>query len=221
MRIIVVEDNHVLAQGIASALTQLGAAVDIIGDGIEAQEILATQHYDLIVLDVMLPGCDGLSLLAWLRKKGIESQVLILTARDQLSDRVQGLDQGADDYLTKPFELVELQARCRALLRRAHGQKAPIIEIDGFAYDTIHRSVSYQGQVLHIPKRETSLLHLFLTHIGQVISKEQIVERLANFEMSLTDNNVELYVSRLRKKISDTSLKITTIRGIGYILEKK
>ncbi len=220
MRVLVVEDNVALADGIASALTQLGLAVDVLGDGIEADEVLRTQDFDAVVLDLNLPGCDGLEVLQNLRARQSNTQVLILTARDQIEDRVQGLDLGADDYLTKPFELIELEARIRALLRRVSGQKSPVVTVGQLNFNSVSRTAHVNEQPLDLPKREFCLLELFVTKIVQVISKEQIADGLANFDEEITPNAVELYVSRLRKKLKETGLNIKTVRGLGYLLEK-
>ncbi|MDV7340224.1 response regulator transcription factor [Terasakiella sp. A23] len=220
MRVLVVEDNIALADGIASALAQLDLAVDVLGDGVEADEVLRTQDYDVVVLDLNLPGCDGLEVLRNLRARQTNTQVLILTARDQIEDRVQGLDLGADDYLTKPFELIELEARIRALLRRVSGHKSPVVQVGKLQFNTVSRLAQVDGQVLDLPKREFCLLELFVAKIGQVISKEQIADGLANFDDEITPNAVELYISRLRKKLKETGLNIKTVRGLGYLLEK-
>lgn len=219
MRVLVVEDNVALADGICSALTQLGFAVDVLGNGLEADEVLRIQDYDAIVLDLNLPGCDGLEVLKNLRARRDNTQVLILTARDQVHDRVQGLDLGADDYLTKPFELVELEARIRALLRRT-GEKSPVVQIGNLQFDSVSKTAQIDGVSLDLPKREYNLLELFISKTGQVISKEQIADSLANFDDEITPNAVETYVSRLRKKIKPGGLNIKTVRGLGYLLEK-
>lgn len=219
MRVLVVEDNVALADGISAALSHLGLAVDVIGNGLDADEILRVQTFDAVVLDINLPGCDGLTVLRQLRARGNNTQVLILTARDQVEDRVQGLDLGADDYLTKPFELLELEARVRALLRRT-GEKSPIIQIANLKFDSISKTAQIDGTPLDLPKREFNLLELFISKTGQVINKEQIADSLANFDDEITPNAVETYVSRLRKKVKPAGLNIKTVRGLGYLLER-
>jgi len=219
MRVLVVEDNAALANGIAQSLEALGFAVDMIGDGQEADSILKTQHYDLIVLDMNLPNCDGAEILRNLRGYNMATQVMILTARDQVEDRVKGLDLGADDYMTKPFELEELEARVRALARRVSGHRSPQVQLGMLNFDTVARVASVRGEVLTLPKRELSLLEIFLTHKGKVISKEKIADSLANFDDEITLNAVEIYVSRLRKKLKEAELTIKTVRGLGYLLE--
>lgn len=219
MRILVVEDNAALANGIAKTLEASGFAVDIIGDGQEADSILKVQSYDLVVLDINLPTYDGLKVLKNLRHYNKETQVLMLTARDQLQDRVSGLDLGADDYMTKPFELEELEARIRALLRRVSGYRSPQVEVGALRYDSVARRVEVNGETLNLPKRELTLLEIFLAHRGKVISKEKIADSLANFDDEITLNAVEIYISRLRKKIKEAGLSIKTVRGLGYLLE--
>ncbi|OUR80741.1 DNA-binding response regulator [Alphaproteobacteria bacterium 46_93_T64] len=220
MRILVVEDNVALADGISTALGHIGLAVDVLGDGVEADEVLRTQAFDVVVLDLNLPGCDGLEVLKKLRARGDDTQVLVLTARDQIEDRVTGLNLGADDYLTKPFELVELEARVRALLRRTSGNKSPAISVGPMVFDSVARTARVNDVPLELPKREYGLLELFLSRLGKVISKEQIADGLANFDDEITPNAVEIYVSRLRKKLQGSGLVIKTVRGLGYLMEK-
>jgi len=220
MRVLVVEDNAALADGISTALSQIGFAVDVLADGLEADEVLRTQSYDVIVLDLNLPGCDGLEVLKRLRMRKDETQILILTARDHIQDRVTGLDLGADDYLTKPFELVELEARVRALLRRTSGKKSPALEIGALRFNSVARTAHIGQLSLELPKREFCLLELFISRIGHVISKEQIADSLANFDDEITPNAVEIYISRLRKKLKSSGINIKTVRGLGYLMEK-
>lgn len=220
MRLLVVEDNAALADGISRALEKAGFAVDVLGDGSEANEVLRTQKFDLVVLDVNLPGMNGLQVLSEMRKRGATTQVLILTARDKLEDRVAGLDLGADDYLTKPFDLPELEARVRALLRRATDHKSPEIVLGSLVFDTVARRVFLEDKPLDLPKRELSLLEILLARAGQVVHKEHIADGLANFDDEITPNAIELYVSRLRKRLHKGGIVIKTVRGLGYLLEK-
>jgi len=221
MRILVVEDNAALADGISRALEKAGFAVDVLSDGALANEILAYEKFDLVVLDINLPGMDGLQVLSEMRNRGALTQVLILTARDKLEDRVSGLDLGADDYLTKPFDLPELEARVRALLRRNADNKSPEIKCGTLVFDTVARRVFVSGQPLELPKRELSLLEILLTRVGHVVNKEQIADGLANFDDEITPNAIELYVSRLRKRLQPGGIVIKTVRGLGYLLEKQ
>ncbi|MEH6403767.1 MAG: response regulator transcription factor [Sneathiella sp.] len=221
MRLLVVEDNAALADGISRALEKAGFAVDVLGDGAEANDILTTENFDLVVLDVNLPGMNGLQVLSEMRKRGSLTQVLILTARDKLEDRVAGLDLGADDYLTKPFDLRELEARVRALLRRNADNKSPEVKCGTLIFDTVARRVFISGKPLDLPKRELSLLEILLARAGQVVNKEQIADGLANFDDEITPNAIELYVSRLRKRLHAGGIVIKTVRGLGYLLEKQ
>ncbi|MEH6496595.1 MAG: response regulator transcription factor [Pseudomonas marincola] len=220
MRVLIVEDNAALANGIFTALDAIGLAVDVLNDGLEADEVLRVQQYDVVVLDLNLPGLDGLDVLAKMRSRSDTTPVLVLTARDHISDRVAGLDLGADDYLTKPFELIELEARVRALLRRNSENKSPVVELGALSFNSVARTTHIDGQVLDLPKREFCLLELFVSKIGQVISKDQIADGLANFDEDITPNAVEIYVSRLRKKIQISGINIKTVRGLGYLMER-
>ncbi len=201
MRVLVVEDHAALADGIARSLQQAGYAVDVISDGEEADEILRTQEYGLVVLDLNLPRMDGIEILRRLRHRGSESAVLILTARNDIEDRVRGLDLGADDYLAKPFELVELEARVRALMRRHAGTHNTRITCGRLTYDTVARRATIDGDDIEIPRRELNILEILLLRLGHVLSKEQITDQLAGFEDDISANAVELYISRLRKRV--------------------
>jgi len=220
MRVLIVEDNMALADGVTRAFKKMGLAVDAVNDGEEADHVLSIQKYDLVILDLNLPGIDGLEILRRLRDRGNKVQVIILTARDQIQDRVEGLDLGADDYLTKPFDLSELEARVRALLRRQSDQAKPIIKHGRLSFDTIARRVWIDEDALELPRRELSLLELLLNRVGQVVSKDQIADSLASFDHDITPNTVETHVSRLRKRIKAADVSIKTIRGLGYLLEK-
>jgi two-component system OmpR family response regulator len=220
MRVLIVEDNMALADGVMRAFKKMGLAVDAVNDGEEADHVLSIQKYDLVILDLNLPGIDGLEILRRLRDRGNKVQVIILTARDQIQDRVEGLDLGADDYLTKPFDLSELEARVRALLRRQSDQAKPIIKHGRLSFDTIARRVWIDEDALELPRRELSLLELLLNRVGKVVSKDQIADSLASFDHDITPNTVETHVSRLRKRIKAADVSIKTIRGLGYLLEK-
>lgn len=220
MRVLVVEDHAALADGIAGSLRQSGYAVDVIADGEEADDVLRTQEYGLVVLDLNLPKLDGLEILKRLRHRGAESAVLILTARGDIEDRVKGLDLGADDYLAKPFELVELEARVRALMRRNAGTHNTQLKCGKLSFDTVARRVTIDGADVDIPKRELNILEILLMRVGHVLSKEQIVDQLAGFEDDISANAVELYISRLRKRVEAADVKIQTVRGLGYLLKK-
>lgn len=219
MRILVVEDTEVLGQAICDRLTNLGHGVDLIMDGQQANEILKYQTVDLIILDLNLPGLSGLQVLQQLRSRSKDTPVLILTARDHIDDRILLLDAGADDYLTKPFNFRELEARCRALLRRHHGYSANITEHGNILVNRDARQVLLDGVLQPITNREFRLLEIFLGHLGRILSKDEITEHLFNFDEPPGVNAIELYVGRLRKKLAGGSLKISTLRGLGYVAE--
>ncbi len=218
MRILLVEDDRQLADGITRALRQSGTAVDWLVDGAEADEVLATEPYDLAVLDLTLPGLDGLEVLRRLRARGGRTPVLVLTARGELQQRVTGLDAGADDYLTKPFDLEELEARARALLRRGQGGTPPHIVHGRLTLDTVGRRATVDGQELTLPRRELNVLEVLLNNAGRVVSKEQIADHIFGFDDEAGPNAIELYIHRLRKRL-DTAAAIRTVRGLGYMLE--
>ncbi len=220
MRILVVEDNRTLADGLAAVLRATGYAVDIVNDGVSADAVLATENFDLVILDLNLPEMDGLDVLRAMRARRNSSCVLILTARGALDQRVRGLDLGADDYLTKPFEVSELEARVRVLLRRQAGLHDASISFGDIKLDTVSRTLSAHGQPLDIPARELSVLETLLLRAGKVVAKQSIVQSLADFDEDLSSNAIELYVSRLRRRLSPFGLTIRTARGIGYYLDR-
>ncbi|NQV99814.1 MAG: response regulator transcription factor [Rhodospirillales bacterium] len=220
MRIFLVEDNSALADGVSRALAKVGYAVDTADNGEDADAILATQVFDLVILDLNLPGCDGLEVLRRLRSRGNNAQVLILTARDALEDRVAGLDRGADDYLTKPFELAELEARVRALLRRSGGTGSPETALGGLRFNSVARRAWVNELPLDLPRRELGVLEILLNRAGHVVNKEQLADGLANFDDEISFNAIEIYVSRLRKRLKPAGLNIRTVRGLGYLMEK-
>jgi two-component system OmpR family response regulator len=216
MRLLVVEDEPQLLRGIARALREERYAVDEAADGEEGLFKAQSYDYDAIVLDLLLPKMNGWQLLATLRKTR-RTPVLILTARDGVTDRVRGLDNGADDYLVKPFELAELFARLRALIRRASGQADARIDLGEFSLDTRKRSLSHQGEVVPLTAREYALVELLALHKGEVVSRTQIYEHLFDESDDTLSNLVEVHVANIRKKIGKDF--ITTRRGQGYILD--
>ncbi|MCA1299638.1 response regulator transcription factor [Stappia indica] len=219
MRLLVVEDNRALAAGLSQMLRAAGYVVDAVHDGETAEAALDTGSFDLIVLDLSLPDMDGLSLLRGLRARGTQTAVLVLTARGALDDRIRGLDCGADDYMTKPFEVEELVARIRALLRRHVGARSGVLDHGPLRFDLTHRQ-AYLGEVpLDLTARELNVLQILMSHPDRVVSKQQIAERLTEFGDDLSDNAVEQYVSRLRKRLEPHGLRIRTARGLGYRLE--
>lgn len=218
MRVLVVEDNLDLAASIVTSIEQMQHAVDSIDDGLRAEHMLRSEPYDLVVLDLNLPGQDGLQVLKNIRQHGIELPVLILTARADTDSRVKGLDLGADDYLTKPFHLAELDARVRALLRRHMSTSSPIIRLGELSFDTNSKQAWYKDDELDLTKRERGVLEILIANRNKVLSKRQIVDHLFSFHQDVSESAVEIYVHRLRKKLTVPGISIKTIRGLGYSL---
>ncbi len=218
MRILVVEDDALLADGLTSVLRRSGHSVEHAATGRHADLALRDAEFDLVVLDVGLPDIDGFEVLRRLRKRHATTNVLVLTARDAVEDRVHGLDLGADDYLTKPFSVNEFEARVRALLRRA---VAPVAKwsVGGMSVDIAAKRVRIDDRAIDLTPREWALLELFLTHPGRVLSKDQIGESLFTFDEHLSPNAIEVHVSRLRTKIEPAGAHIRTVRGFGYLWE--
>ena len=220
MRILVAEDNKTLADGLAAVLRAAGYAVDIVHDGISADAVLTAERFDLVILDLTLPEMDGLDVLRSLRGRRNTSAVLILTARGAMDERIKGLDLGADDYMTKPFDVAELEARVRVLLRRRAGLHSAEVSFGEVTLDTVSRTVSARGAPLEVPARELKLLETLMLKAGKVVAKQAIIESLADFDDDLSANAVEQYVSRLRKRLAPFELTVKTARGLGYYLDK-
>lgn len=220
MRILVVEDNRTLADGLAAVLRVAGYAVDVVHDGVSADAVLTTESFDLVVLDLSLPEMDGLDVLRRMRARKNASSVLVLTARGALDERVRGLDLGADDYMTKPFEVSELEARIRVLLRRQAGLHNSTISFGSIELDTVSRTLSAFGQTLDMPARELSVLETLLRKAGKVVAKQSIIESLAAFDEDLSENAVEQYISRLRRRLAPYALTVRVARGLGYYLDR-
>jgi DNA-binding response OmpR family regulator len=218
MRILVVEDDSLLAQGLTRVLTRAGHAVDKAETGVQADKALRAASYDLVVLDIGLPDIDGFEVLRRLRLRHAAANVLVLTARDAIEDRVHGLDLGADDYLTKPFSVTEFEARVRALLRRV-SLPASAVSLGRLTVDVEAKLIRINGAPIELTVREWALLELFMARPGRVLSKEQIAQQLADYDSQLTTNAVEVYVSRLRAKIEAAGVRIRTVRGFGYLWE--
>ncbi|MDR6538680.1 response regulator transcription factor [Variovorax soli] len=218
MRILLVEDDRVLADALSRALVQSAHAVDVVSTGEEADHALAPGIYDLAILDIGLPGLSGLDVLKRLRARKSAMPVLMLTAFDTLADRVRGLDLGADDYLAKPFDLPELEARVRALLRRST-QSMPFLEHGPLRFDTVGRRVFHDKRPLDLSPRELALLELLLMRAGRVVSKEQMVNHLYGWGDEVGDNAIEVNVYRLRKKLEPLGCEIRTVRGMGYLID--
>ena len=220
MRLLLVEDNETLADAVSRALGKLDHAVDVLTEGDCADDVLATQSFDLVILDLNLPGMDGLEVLRNLRRRGSDTPVLILTARADVDARVTGLDLGADDYLTKPFALEELEARVRAMLRRRGGEaKSTVITSGVVSFDTRSRTCRIEDREVDLTPRERSLLEVLLRRPGKVVSKEQIAESIFSFDDEASLTSIEIYVHRLRKKLDHPRVLIRTVRGLGYLLE--
>ena len=218
MRILVVEDDSLLAQGLTRILSRAGHAVDQAENGLQADKALRAAPYELVVLDIGLPDIDGFEVLRRLRRRHAATNVLVLTARDAVEDRVHGLDLGADDYLTKPFSVNEFEARVRALLRRT-SLPAGAVSMGGLTVDVEAKRVRVNGTSVELTVREWALLELFMARPGRVLSKEQIAQQLADYDAQLTPNAIEVCVSRLRAKIESAGVCIRTVRGFGYLWE--
>jgi len=221
MRVLFIEDFPILQKSVSKGLTEAGFAVDVAGDGEQGLWYATTNEYDVIILDLMLPGIDGLTVLRKIREAGRQTHVLILTAKDTIDDRVAGLDRGADDYLVKPFAFSELLARVRALVRRSYQKKNPIVEVGDLRIDTASQRVWRGGQEISITAREFSLLEYLTLRRGEVVSRTDIWEHLYDFHSTGTSNVVDVYVGYLRKKIEreDAPPLIHTHRGRGYSIE--
>lgn len=219
MRILIVEDDLVLADGLKSSLTQSGYAVDLMTSGTDADGVLAYQTFDLVLLDLGLPKLSGFEVLKRLRGRGSKMPVLILTANDDINNRVKGLDLGADDYLSKPFNLAELEARVRALIRRGHAGSSAIISVGKLQLDTTSRAATYNDASLNLSARELAVLEILMLKAGKVVNKDQMLEKLCNFDEDISDNALEVYLHRVRKKLEHSDMNIRTIRGLGYMLE--
>ena len=220
VRMMIVEDDAALASGIARILEGEGHAVDVMARGEEALLGARQERFDLIILDVGLPGIDGFEVLRRLRAAGDRTPVLVLTARDALDDRVRGLDLGADDYMAKPFAMPELAARVRALVRRSQAQTGPRIVHGPLVMDTLARRAQLAGQPLDLAAREWAVLEVLLARVEKIVAKESIIQAVASWGEELTPNAIEDYVSRLRAKLEPAGVKIRTVRGFGYMLEE-
>ena len=219
MRILLVEDDAALSLGVSRAFEREGWCVDVLHDGHQAFGAGADRLYDLAVLDLGLPGCDGMEVLRHWRGRGARLPVLLLTARDELADRVEGLNAGADDYLVKPFDLPELVARLRALKRRAEGRLSETLTLGELALDLTQRELRWRGERVHMSPREMALTELLMHKAGRVVPKESIVATLSSWEADFSENSVEVYVHRLRKRFADLGVVIKTVRGFGYVME--
>jgi DNA-binding response OmpR family regulator len=218
MRVLVVEDERRMASYISQALLEEGFAVDAVHDGLSALDMSRTYEYDIIILDLMLPGMDGLTLCSQLRKSGQSTPMLIVSARDLMEDRVTGLNAGADDYLVKPFAMLELVARVRALLRRRQGKGAPVLRVGTLEMNPSTRTVKRAGQPIKLTMREYALLEYLMRRPGVVLTRTMIAEHVWDFTFNLASNVVDVYVKHLRDKINEPGKAsfIQTVRGVGY-----
>lgn len=224
MRILLVEDHAELSRWLTKALQDARLSVECAMNGADADALLHTQEYALVILDLTLPKMDGLEVLKRLRARGSKTPVLVLTARGGLDERVQGLNLGADDYLPKPFELVELEARVKALLRRSQGNEAVTLSCGALSFDTVSRMFTYGGAPLALTPREHAVLEALLTRAGRAVPKEKLFDEVFPLDDDVNLDAIEIYVHRLRKKLEyDGSgrVAITTLRGLGYLLEEK
>ncbi len=218
MKLLLVEDNRELSSWLTKLLHQSGYVVEQAFTGEEASQFLLTQSYDAMLLDLMLPGVNGQTLLKNLRGKNDNMPVLIISAQDKMEDIVEHLNLGADDYLAKPFDIHELEARLRSLLRRASGKANPLIACGQLQYDTNRKQFRCAGQILSLTPREHAVLELLIRLPGKTVSKNELADRLSTLDEMVTANALEIHIVRLRKKLEGTGAQIITLRGLGYML---
>ena len=217
MRILVVEDDILLGEGISEGLKQNGFTVDLIRNGDEAEDALLINDFDICVMDIGLPKKSGITVLKNIRKENCQTPILLLTARDDIDDRVRGLDAGADDYLTKPFDLSELSARIRALARRSLGRATPVIRYKDIQVDPAAHSVIKAGEAINLSRREFDVLCCLLDNIGKVITKDKLDEKLYGWNEDIDSNALEVHIHHIRKKLGGDLIK--TVRGVGYMVK--
>lgn len=221
MRILLVEDNEDLGEAIEGRLRGAGHSVEWVRDGAEVVSVALAEPFDAVALDLMLPNRDGIDLIAELRKRKFSAPILIITARSEIDDKVSLLDLGADDYLVKPFDLRELEARLRALLRRSGGQASNSVSIGNLELDLAGLNASVEGRALELGRREFRLLEILVVNQGKVVAKERLMNQLFNFDENVSVNALELHISRLRKKLDATNVEIGTVRGVGYVVRAR
>ena len=217
MRLLLVEDDTLLGKGLKAGLKQAGYQVEWLQRGDQATTAIESNQFDIIVLDIMLPGESGMDILRKMRRRGDATPVLLLTARDSINDRVEGLDSGADDYLVKPFDLDELNARLRALLRRRSGRAEPILEHRGIMMDPAAHRVEFNGDEVNLSSREFALLQYLLENAGRAITRTRLEETLYGWDGEVESNSLEVFIHHLRKKLGSDLIR--TIRGVGYMIE--
>ncbi len=225
MRLLIVEDEHKLANSIKQGLEQEGFATDVAYTGTDGYDLASVENYDLIILDLMLPGMDGMEICARLRQEGNHTPILILTARGELEDKIKGLNCGADDYLTKPFAFMELLARVRALLRRPNNLLPNILQCGNLTLNTQTFEVERDHKPINLSQKEFSLLEYLLRNKNRILTKEKLIEHVWNYEADILPNTVEVYIGYLRNKLEKPFKKqaklIKTIRGFGYTIQEK
>ena len=220
MRILILEDNVTLARGLEKTLNKVGYAVDVLYDGADGDSVLDYQDYDLLLLDLGLPGLDGIDVLKNIRKNKKKIPVIIISARDKLDQKILGLESGADDYLCKPFDLEEVVARIHALLRRSKQDGQSLVQLGNLSYDTSSRTLTQEGERIELSNRELGVFEYLLAHANQVLSKNSIADHVGSFDDDFSATAIETYISRIRKKLGD-NVDLKTVRGLGYILNTK
>ena len=221
MRILLVEDNPTLADWLERALRHGGYAVDGVRDGADADHVLLTQMYDLVILDLGLPRMDGLEVLRRLRHRGNAAPVLVLTAKGSIESRVEGLNAGADDYLPKPFSLPELEARMNALIRRSRGAATPVLTLGNLVYDGVSRSFHVGEEPLVLRPKEHAVLEVLLSRAGKAVAKSTLHKHVFSLDDMTSPGAIEVYIHRLRKRLQGSGVGIVTLRGLGYVLERE
>lgn len=219
MRVLLAEDDPLLGEGLSTGLQKLGHTVDWVRDGLAAEQALTTEHLDALILDLGLPRQDGLQVLRKLRSSNNDLPVLVLTARDTVEDRITGLDQGADDYVIKPFDLMEVAARLRSITRRREGRASAVLQHGNLMVDPAARTVSRDGLEIALGSNEYAVLEALLNHRGRILSREQLEEALYGWEEGVESNAMEVYIHHLRKKLGKDLIR--TVRGVGYTIPKE
>lgn len=219
MRLLLIEDDELLGDAVKTGLTQFGYVVDWLKDGESAKAAIKSESFELIILDLGLPKLSGINLLQAIRREGNVTPVIILTARESIESRIKGLDSGADDYIIKPFDLNELSARVRALIRRSQGRADTTLHYRNLTLDPASHSVMVDNEVINVPRREFALLQKLLENSGHVLSRENLMQSIYGWEEYVDSNALEVHIHNLRKKLNANYIR--TIRGIGYMIEKK
>lgn len=218
MKVLLVEDDEMVAESLVLALASSGYVIDCFSDGSDAEVAVSTDFYNLIILDLGLPGMNGLEFLKRMRQKKISTPVLILTAKDTYDERIEGLDSGANDYVTKPFHLGELEARMRALLRIGYNN-ATTVKLGELSFDTGKRILRRGDDLIDLSPREYAVLEILIHNIGSLVTKEKMASLLSNWEAPVSHNALDIIIHRLRKKLEPFGLNLQTIRGLGFIVE--